>query len=989
MKHQPNMLGLCILLAGLGFGLNCRKAEGPPSAQVPGSESPRAVASTPTPTPTPAPTTVPDPTPAPTPPVTTDQPGGGPASSGSSTWSRASLKPLYELTPRAEYARFRRVDGDVMSDSDFTAQRVRTSAAQKMDQVALLVKGQNIIAKPEDRQRAIQIPFRGNPTDVKWIAVDGQKKIFVPLGGDLMTPGNEVAVVANNRTETRIAVGLRPQRLAVHPSGLIFVCNQFSNFVSVIDAASSQLLRRDGEPVEIKTEVYCSDLVLVPQDPRSGNDDRAFLYVANRWRHSVLKYRVEVLRDPITDRPIDVRQGSGAGADHTPVTEILGVGVTPHRMALSEQKDALFVANVRGGVVSRIELRSDTVSATQFINAPASDVVNVEDLLFFPTTTVDRGLLAAEDQHPSQVLAAPVRVSGLDGALHEAHPGAIFDGTHSYNFEDVRNGLLQTDAFFRAGRQAVYYTDDVSSEPNFVNQQKIVAGGMPTSIVRNDAGSQLFVTLGGTHNVQQFLIDRSRRPFVLRPGRLFRTGFRPYGLALDEEANRIYVSNWGSETLQIFDLNNEIPIATIDLGYAEPAYPATNIERGEFFWYDTRWSNNGRKSCATCHFDELLTDGLGFSNGVTTPTAYHQVKPNYNLMTTDAYFWNGSFSTGDYTSLAFASQTRTNCELILFGLIDGPGSDPNTRIGDRNNFVTDEEDTECRPITIGLSQLANEGTVNQILAARKSEAKAVIERVTGFAAEEVSKFLDFYSVSELRLPPNPSRQLYELGLLGEEARSEIERGQALFRSSGCAGCHDPGNARSPFSDGLNHGSGADWTERFVRTYFSDPRIIDSIGTFSETLLSASRPATPDGEVNVYVDPLDFFTPLCFDATDCLSFEDPLAVRGNEAEETRRLNLLIDVNLANEDRGFIPGNVRGAIQVNTPSLRGVWSQGNLLHHGLARTIKEAVLGPGHPHLGPTETGWAVDARGRFDVHGKTSALGDSEIRALVRYVESIE
>ena len=41
----------------------------------------------------------------------------------------------------------------------------------------------------------------------------------------------------------------------------------------------------------------------------------------------------------------------------------------------------------------------------------------------------------------------------------------------------------------------------------------------------------------------------------------------------------------------------------------------------------------------------------------------HQVKPNHNLLTTNSYFWNGSFGDGNYTSLAFAAQTRTNCEL--------------------------------------------------------------------------------------------------------------------------------------------------------------------------------------------------------------------------------------------------------------------------------------------------------------------------------------
>src|SRR5262249_41269132 len=191
------------------------------------------------------------------------------------------------------------------------------------------------------------------------------------------------------------------------------------------------------------------------------------------------------------------------------------------------------------------------------------------------------------------------------------------------------------------------------------------------------------------------------------------------------------------------------------------------------------------------------------------------------------------------------------------------------------------------------------------------------------------------------------------------------------------------------TDGLDHGSGADWTQRFVNTYQNDPRVQNVLGAFSQTMLDAISPAMPDHEVNVYYDPLDYFIPFCFDVTNCLEFDDPLAVRGNQTEETRRLNLLVTVNLADPDRQFIPGNVRGQAKINTPSLRGVWSQANLLHHGLGHTIAEAILGPGHPALKQGETGFAIDASGAFDVHGATKALTADQVRQLVRFVESIE
>jgi len=906
---------------------------------------------------------------------------------------RGSLRPLYSLTPRAEYGRINQ-GGVTMQDSDFESTAVAVSAAQKMDELATLypVGTPSIITDPADRQRAQLIPFRGNPTDVKLISVNGQTKAYVPLGGDIMTPGNEVAVVSGGQLRTRIKVGLRPQRIAIHPAGLVFVCNQYSNFISIIDPQTDQPLVRGSQPVEIKTEYYCSDLLFAPVARGVNDPDRQYLYVANRWRHSVLKYTANIVRDPLSNRPIDVVQSTEQNPNpaNKPVAEVTGVGSNPFRLSLADQQDALFVANGKGGEVARVEISTDTASVRVGINAPSADIVNIADLLFVPTTMPDRGLLASDDLHPQQVLAPPVSVRGIDGAQHLANPGSLFDSTRSYNFEDVRNGLMQLD-FNLHQTQQVYYTDDVSSEPNFVQQQKLLTGAVPTSIVRNAAGTRVFVALGGSDVVQELSVNTSVRPFSVTNVRTFHTSLRPFGLALDEQNNLLYVADWGGEVLEAFDLGGGQRVLNLDLGYAQPTYPATNIERGEYFFYNASWSNNARKACANCHFDELDSDGVGFSNGAQTPTYYHQVKPNHNLATTNSYFWNGSFGDGNYTSLAFAAQTRTNCEVIEFALVEGPGSDPNRRVGDPNNRYTNGGDAACRPVSNGIASLANQAQINQVVAAEKLIADQFIQQATGLDHEALSRVIDFYAVSELRLPPNPLAQMYAWNQLDPQVKAQIDQGKQLFQASaaGCANCHDPTSTRHPFTDGLDHGSGCDWTTRFISTYMNDPRVTGAIGTFSQTLLDAIAASRPDHEVNIYMDPLDYFTPFCFDVGNCLEFDDPLAVRGNQTEESRRLDLLVRVNLEDPDREFIPGNVRGQPIINTPSLRGVWTQANLLHHGLGHTIAEAVLGPGHPALQAGENGFAVDALGGFDVHGSTRNLSADQVRALIRYVESIE
>jgi DNA-binding beta-propeller fold protein YncE len=926
-----------------------------------------------------------------------DSPPGDPPLPGVAVYVRGSLAPLYGLTPRSEYGRFVH-DGVAMSDADFTAPGADfLSAAQKMDEIAAQIgqeRGQavTIIGDAADRQRAQQIPFRGNPADVDLLTVDGTRFAAVPLGGDLMTPGNEVALVdLASREVRRVRVGVRPERVAAHPSGLVFVCNQYSNYISIIDVRSGQLLRTADGPVEIATEYFCTDLLLVERAPVAQDPDAVDLYVANGWRASVLRYGIEVVRDPLTDRPIDVTvvEPSDREPANQPAAEIAGVGSNPARLALSEAHDAIYVANGRGGELARISIDDGSASARVALGAPTMDVVQIRDQVFVPTTTPHRGLLAEDEAAiPQQVQADPVRVTGLDGAEHVAHPGALFDGTRSYNFEDLRSGLFSVG--YLLGTQApIYYTDDVSAEPNFVEQQKVLSGALPIAAARNRAGTRLYLALSGSDRVQELAVDSGA--FRVTPtGRSFSTQERPFALAVDDEEGELYVAAWGGETLEIFDTASGQRRATIDLGYAAPAYPATAIETGEYLFYNAGWSNNGRKACASCHTDELLADGIGYANGATAPTAYHQVPANFNQMTTDSYFWNGSFANGGYTSLALAAQTRTNCELILFGLIEGVSSDPASRRGDPDNRVTDGRISACRPQGSAAGRLPdNFDDIAEVISAQKQVAAELIRDQTGLSREDVFRIVDFYTVSELRLPPNPLRRLIDAEELTPEALASVDRGAGLFGDAGCATCHDPGSARHPFTDGLNHGAGAGWAERFASAYASDPRVIDRIGGIPQAMLEAIRPASGDGEINIHVSPIDYFVPFCFDASSCLSFEDPLVVRGVEPAESDRLDLLIDVNLGDPDRGFVPGNLPGQPTTNTPSLRGLWWRANFLHHGHAQTVAEAILAPGHPALRAGEDGFAVDALGRVDVHGATSQLSPDQVADLILYVNGIE
>src|SRR5688572_29230793 len=191
----------------------------------------------------------------------TDPPPDDPPPPTAATYKRGSLPPIYQLTPRAEYGRLTQ-KGVALADADFVSTAGNfVSASQKMDEIGAQIALErgvptvDILARAEDRQRAQQIPFRGNPSDVDLFEVNGVRKAYVPLGGDIMTPGNEVAAVnLGTGTVVRVKTGIRPQRTAVHPAGLIFVCNQYLNYITIIDPRTDQVLRTADGPVEIETE---------------------------------------------------------------------------------------------------------------------------------------------------------------------------------------------------------------------------------------------------------------------------------------------------------------------------------------------------------------------------------------------------------------------------------------------------------------------------------------------------------------------------------------------------------------------------------------------------------------------------------------------------------------------------------------------------------------------------------------------------------------
>jgi DNA-binding beta-propeller fold protein YncE len=938
-------------------------------------------------------------------------------------YSRYSLKPAYQTTPEAQLGQFQ-IHGRAMTAGDFQSPAVDTSVEEKLDQIEVQIAwergGAAVDILPdgpgaEQRTRAAGIPFRGNPSDVALLTVDGKRKAYVPLGGDAMTPGNEVAIVAlDSGAVTHVQVGIHPQQVYAHAqSGLVFVCNAYSSYISIIDSRTDALLEKFGGPVELPALGLCTDLVVVERDP-DGESDELFLYVASEYRSSVLKYSIDILRDVYNDVD-DVVLGPGQTED-IPLAEIVGVGASPSRLHVDESRTKIFVASHTAGQVALVEVATDTVINRVELGAPAIDVVQVEDRLFVPTTTPYRGLLSESVPAPSDVQAGPIAVTGMDGQSHELHPGARFDGTASYDVEELRSGIFQLAVGGDGiGDEILYVTDDNDADASFAAEQKQLAGALPWSIARDARGSRVYVPLFGADLVQELDVTGGALG-LSASGRTFATRELPSAVAVDDDANQLVVVSFGGDVLEVVDLASGDTVSEIDLGYASPRYPATVIEAGEYLFATARWSNDGRKSCAGCHSHRLSSDGHGFAIGTAAPTTLRPVRPMHDLFATGPYLWSGGAPGGSLGAMAFAAQVRTNCEVMLYGLVEGPHADPAERAGDRANFTFTAGgagNASCRPDpsnidpATGLPGNLAGGTFDDIRAEIQAEEQTAAQAMTGAVRAQLTtaglfqddplldrqameRAIGFYLVSELRLPANPLAQQRELGQLDSGTQDKIQKGEDIFRNqAGCASCHYPDAQGHPFTDNRYFGRGSAWAMDFVREYAASPMLLEILPAgIPEPFQLAAGVGSVATEPTVFQPVLDGLVPACFSPALCLRIDDPLAVSGSDAaEEARRLRRLAIIYLAGA--GFLPGAVVGQPMVNTPALRGLWLQRSLLHHGLARSIEEAILAPGHPALRQGERGYAADALGTFDVHGSTLELNAGEIEQLRFYLLSIE
>jgi YVTN family beta-propeller protein len=147
----------------------------------------------------------------------------------------------------------------------------------------------------------------------------------------------------------------------------------------------------------------------------------------------------------------------------------------------------------------------------------------------------------------------------------------------------------------------------------------------PMQIAVTADGATLYVAAFGSSKIGVFptaaLEDDSFDPVAQSSHYLSVSGGGPGGIVLDEARHRLYVATRFDDGLSVIDLSSGSELTHLTLSNPEPA----KIKNGRALLYDaTRASSNGENSCASCHMfadkDNLAWD-LGNPDGdqVLTP----------------------------------------------------------------------------------------------------------------------------------------------------------------------------------------------------------------------------------------------------------------------------------------------------------------------------------------------------------------------------------
>lgn len=385
-----------------------------------------------------------------------------------------------------------------------------------------------------------------------------------------------------------VRVGANPRTLAAAPNGDLWVVNQDDATLSILNASSGSLLRTVALPVASRPYGIAF----------SPNGSAAYVTLQGTGR--LLK--------------LDLN-GSIVGN--------LDIGPKPRGLAISGDSQRLLVTRFLSPS-GQGEVREVAAATFLLVRTFLLDVDPGPD-----TEASGRGTL----NYLSALRISPDgRRALLPSKKDNLSRGRFRDG--------------QTLTFESTVRTTVSRLDLVNNAEDLGHRIDLNDREMAQVVLFSPLGDVFFVAAQGSNNVQVY--DTYSSALV---GEM-PTGLAPQGLVFNPQGNKLYVQNFMSRTVSVFDtsmiigaINNSAPLLATVSTVAQETLPP-QVLRGKQIFYnasDRRMSRDGYLSCASCHLDgesdgriwDFTQRGEGLRN---TPTLAGRAGTGHGRL-----HWTGNF----------------------------------------------------------------------------------------------------------------------------------------------------------------------------------------------------------------------------------------------------------------------------------------------------------------------------------------------------------